>query len=52
MASSSASSGREARYVGYLRHSLQLLAVDHGKAIAAGVDEEALEAGDAGAGER
>ena len=32
--------------------ALQLLAVDHGEAVAAGVDEEALEAGNAGAGER
>ena len=29
-----------------------MLAVDHGEAVAAGVDEEAFEAGDAGAGER
>ena len=77
IACNSASSGREARYVAYLRQSasrkrgrrridragqfrvhqqrqsrlgnrrqraLQLLAVDHGEAVAAGVDEEALEA--------
>ena len=29
-----------------------MLAVDHGEAVAAGVDEEAFEAGDAGASER
>ena len=34
------------------QRALQLLAVDHGEAVAAGIDEEALEAGDAGAGER
>jgi hypothetical protein len=31
--------------------ALELFAVDHGEALAAGIDEEALEAGDAGAGE-